>query len=166
MGRRELLKKRTTVLNKSCQSKWSSKTGNRINKQQQTINPKPQRKMKWKTACCRPQASEQRSGGEDKIRQHTESFRTQSWLWSLQANYSLLQPSVLLSRWKCGYVWLCKCKNKASFCPECSFTGSIWGEGICTWPGDVPVWVCICKQECLMCICNFNTSNTFQSSSI
>lgn len=42
---------------------WSSKTRQEKHKQQQPINPNPQRNIKWKTASCCPQTSEQ-GGGE------------------------------------------------------------------------------------------------------
>lgn len=155
-GKEGVAEKRTTVLDKPSPDKWSSKTRNLINKQQPTINPKPQRKVKWKTAHCRPRASEQSSGGEDKFRYHTESLWTQSWLQSLQANCSWLQRAVCLSRCMCGHVWLCQTvwlflymfSCVYMWClilSQCSFIVSVLGDNIYTFqPGEVQVCVCVC----------------------
>ncbi len=86
--------------------------------------------MKWKTACCRPRASEQSGGGEDKFRYHTESFRT----LVLPANYSWLQQGVCVCRDVC--VGLC---NSVSVC-----------SSFC-----MCVLVCTCVWRLLLSECSF-----------
>lgn len=98
-GKQGVAEKRT-LLNKS---KWSSKTKDLINKQQQTINPNPQREIKWKTACFHPRASEQSSTDEDTFRYHTGSIRADSGPYRLiTAHHRRLYVCVTLS--ECGPI--------------------------------------------------------------